>query len=172
MYEIDIHNAQDRLPIDEAFLQQVVRRTLAEERVAEAVISVAVVDNAAIHELNRTYLDHDYETDVLSFLLESEPTEAGIRLEGEVVVSAEMAVETAAEFDWTPHDELVLYLVHGLLHLTGYDDRDPAARQRMRDRERAILGLWDRSLRDPEAAEPVGGPPARRPVDGSSGVDS
>lgn len=172
MFEIEIHNAQDHLPVDEAYLQEVACRTLAEERVASAVISIAVVDNAAIRELNRTYLDHDYETDVLSFLLESEPTDSGPRIEGEVVVSAEMALHSAAEFDWTPGDELVLYLVHGLLHLTGYDDQNPAARQRMRDRERAILGLWDRAPHYKEVVEPVSGASGRRPVAGSSGANS
>ncbi len=64
---------------------------------------------------------------------------AGRRIDGEVLVSAEMAVQMSARFGWSPRDELTLYLVHGLLHLCGYDDLSPAERRLMRQRERTIL---------------------------------
>ena len=54
----------------------------------------------------------------MSFPLEA----AGGCLEGEVVVGAEVARREARRYGWTPHDELLLYVVHGLLHLVGYDD--------------------------------------------------
>ena len=152
MFDIEIANSQDSLDVDESFLQNVAQRTLAEERVTAAQISIALVDHATIRELNRTYLNHDEETDVLSFLLESEeqpdhrpatsPRGAGKRLDGEVIISTDMAIRTAAKFHWSPHEEVVLYLVHGLLHLTGYDDRTDAEKQCMRSRERTILNLW------------------------------
>lgn len=154
MYEIDVANQQDHLEIDEAFLREVAERTLAEEQVAGAEISVAVVDNATIHRLNRQYLQHDDETDVLSFVLqvegrqefspgESGPRGAGKRIEGEVILSAEMAARRAAEFLWSPHHEVVLYLVHGLLHLVGYDDLTEVEQRVMREREGAILRIWN-----------------------------
>jgi probable rRNA maturation factor len=164
MYQIEFANSQDILEIDEAFLHEVARRTLAEEQVQTAEISVAVVDNSTIHELNRRYLAHDCATDVLSFLLEctapAEPPDAppserrrgaGKRLEGEVVLSAEMAAETAASFGWSPHSELALYLVHGLLHLAGYDDLSDPERAIMRAREREILALWKLAPQDHDA---------------------
>jgi probable rRNA maturation factor len=154
MYEIGISNQQEHVQIDEAFLRGVAERTLAEEGVATAEISVAIVDNATIHDLNRRYLEHDFETDVLSFLLESSPEPgfapgapgprgAGRRIEGEIILSGEMAARRAGEFLWSPHDETVLYLVHGLLHLVGYDDLTEAERRIMREREGAILSLWN-----------------------------
>lgn len=159
MYQIDLCNSQERVGVDETFLQEVARRTLEAEQVASAVVSVALVDNAAIHELNRQYLQHDYETDVLSFLLDCEPPAtdapaaqtggaastprgAGKRIEGEVIVSVEMAAQTAEGFRWSAQDETVLYLVHGLLHLCGYDDLTPGEKRVMRAREREILRLW------------------------------
>lgn len=168
-YEIEIANTQDCLEIDEAALRRVAERTLAGERVAEARISVGLVGNSAIRELNRRYLGHDRETDVLSFLLECEggpgetparepPRGAGKRIEGEVIVSAEMARRRAAEFHWSPRDELILYLVHGLLHLAGYDDRSEGERRVMRSRERAMLSLCQISppgKRSREADEPA-----------------
>jgi len=160
MYSIQIANVQDQVEIDESLLRQVTEKTLSAEQVAEAQISIAVVDNARIRVLNCRHLGHDYDTDVLSFLLECEESAApengtpadsgaesrrgrGKRIEGEVVISAEMAAATAGDFDWSPHDEIVLYLVHGLLHLVGYDDCSDAQRQEMRFHERSLLSAWD-----------------------------
>lgn len=159
MYSIQIANVQDQVEIDESLLKQVAEKTLTAEQVAAAQISIAVVDNARIRVLNRRHLDHDYDTDVLSFLLESEesappengsavdpseetPRGRGKRIGGEVVISAEMAAATADDFDWSPHDEIVLYLVHGLLHLVGYDDCSDAQRRKMRFQERSLLSAW------------------------------
>ena len=160
MYSIQIANMQDQVEIDESRLQQIAENTLAAEQVAAAEISIAIIDNARIRVLNRRHLDHDYETDVLSFLLECEESAApeqsarmapvedsplgrGKRIGGEVVLSAEMAAATADDFDWSPHDEIVLYLVHGLLHLVGYDDGSDTQRRKMRSRERSLLSPWN-----------------------------
>ncbi len=149
-YQVEVLNQQDSVACDLSLLQQVVRSVLEQERVLWAAVSLVVVDNSTIHDLNRQFLDHDEPTDVLSFLLECEPAERaqsaggeGKRLEGEVIVSAEMAAQRAGEFGWRPCDELVLYVVHGVLHLCGYDDRTAEAQQLMRARERSILKNWD-----------------------------
>jgi probable rRNA maturation factor len=160
-YRIEIANSQKCLEIDEGLLRDVASRTLAAEGVAQADISLAIVDDPTIHDLNRLHLAHDEPTDVLSFLLASELSRSetadargssrsasagrqgeGKTLEGEVIASAETAVRRAPDFAWSPHDELVLYIVHGLLHLAGYDDLTPAEKRLMRRRERAILALW------------------------------
>ena len=151
MYLIEISNQQSDLQIDEQLLREAVQATLKAEEVAAARISIAIVDNQTIRQLNKRYLGHDWETDVLSFLLECEgPSGAGggsdsscpgrgKRLEGEVVISAEKALQRAPEFHWTAREELVLYLVHGLLHLVGYDDLTEKQRRAMRARERAVF---------------------------------
>ncbi|HEX4073376.1 MAG TPA: rRNA maturation RNase YbeY [Planctomycetaceae bacterium] len=149
-YAVDVRDEQAHLRIPAARIRQIVRHTLAAEKLAAATISVALVDNRAIHDLNRRHLKHDYETDVLSFLFDAEPEFAasstgprgkGRRIDGEIVISAEMAVQSASQFDWSPAEELTLYLVHGLLHLCGYDDLTEPERRLMRRRERAILKL-------------------------------
>ena len=151
MYEIDITNKQHCLEVPADRLRDIVQRTLSEERVRSAVISVAVVDNRTIWRLNRRHLQHDYPTDVLSFLLERDPASipaagprgAGRLIEGEVIVSAEMAMQMAAQYHWRDVDEVCLYLVHGLLHLCGYDDLTPEEQMVMRHRERDILRFWN-----------------------------
>ena len=68
MYQIDIANKQRCLKLTASYVRKVVRQTLKLEEVAEANISVAIVDDAAIHDVNRQFLKHDYPTDVISFL--------------------------------------------------------------------------------------------------------
>ena len=78
-------------------------------------------------------------------------------LEAELVISAEMAATTAREAGTNPNAELILYLVHGLLHLCGFDDRDDASADVMRSREAEVLQRegWDNTF-------PMIGPPGQR----------
>lgn len=133
--EVEIANEQDKLPIDEERLVAAARLLLRSEGITAATISLAVVDDPTIHELNRRHLGHDYATDVLSFVLEASPD----RFEGEVIVSADTAISSAGRFDWSPADELLLYVIHGCLHLAGHDDQTDEARAIMRDREKHYL---------------------------------
>ena len=104
--------------------------------VSRASISIALVDDAAIHRVNRAYLDHDCPTDVISFLL-SEPDDA--ELTGELVVSTQTALAMSAQLKVPAWSELVLYVVHGLLHLCGYDDRSDEDVRIMRAHEKMAL---------------------------------
>jgi probable rRNA maturation factor len=147
MSKISIASPQEIVPIDRAKMREAVRAVLAGEGVADFEVSLAFVDNDTIHTLNKRYLGHDEPTDVLSFPL-SEPNAA--KLSGEVVVGVEVAKAQAAERGHDVQAELVLYVVHGLLHLCGHDDHDDADRTAMRQRERHYLtqlGLPDISPR-------------------------
>jgi probable rRNA maturation factor len=135
MYQVAVAIECSRLPIDQALIRRAVEIVLREAQIDEATVSVAVVDDATIRKLNARFLNHDYATDVLSFVLEQD----GATLDGEVIVSADTAVATAQRLGCPPVDELLLYLVHGTLHLVGYDDLEPELRQTMRRREREVL---------------------------------
>ena len=140
---VDVADEQSIVPVDTAFLAAAVRAVLEGEGVDRATLSIAVVDDAQMCELHARYLGHDEPTDVLSFPLSS----AGEPLEGEVVVSAETAARRAPEFGSTAAAEIVLYVIHGTLHLSGYDDHDEKSRRTMREREKhylARLGLSPR----------------------------
>ncbi|WP_165224320.1 rRNA maturation RNase YbeY [Aquisphaera insulae] len=134
--DVDISNTQRFLGVDAGRLAELARAVLRGEGVSEASISIALVDDATIHRINRQHLDHDWPTDVISFVL-SEPADPG--LVGELVISAEMARSTAAELSEDPDSELELYVVHGLLHLCGYDDTSDGPAAAMRERQRDIL---------------------------------
>ena len=136
MGKIAIASPQEIVATDRARLREVVRTVLDGEGVADAEISLAFVDNPTIHRLNQRYLQHDEPTDVLSFPL-SEPNAA--KLAGELVIGVEVALAQAQERGHDVQTELALYVIHGLLHLCGYDDRTPREKRLMRRREAEAL---------------------------------
>jgi probable rRNA maturation factor len=138
--KVAVANRQARLNIDRRLLSAAVRNVLIEGGIRGGRISIAVVDDPTIHGLNRQFLEHDYPTDVLSFLLEESPR----RFEGEIVVSADTAANRAPDYAWLPADELLLYVIHGALHLVGLDDHKPRDRAAMRAKERDHLARLGR----------------------------
>jgi probable rRNA maturation factor len=131
VFEISLANQQTAHEVDERRLVSAARRVLEDSPFTSAAISLAVVDDLAIHELNRRFLAHDYPTDVLSFVLDQRDA----HLEGEVVLSADTAAAAAAECGWPAGDEQLLYVIHGMLHLVGYDDKTDADAATMRAAE-------------------------------------
>lgn len=138
-YQVAVADQQNVLAINPDRLVAAVTAVLRSERVTAAEVSVAVVDSDTMIRLNTEYLSHEYDTDVLSFLLEEHSAGKDRRLEGEVILSASVALAQAARFDWSPEDELLLYTVHGTLHLCGYDDQSAEDRDVMRTREQEVL---------------------------------
>src|SRR3954462_4520018 len=148
MPRVSIASPQEVVTLEYRRLREVARTVLEGEGVADAEISLAFVDNVTIHRLNKRYLDHDEPTDVLSFPLSEANTK---KLQGELVIGAEVALAQATERGHDVKAELTLYVIHGLLHLCGHDDHDEADAKRMRERERhylAQLGQPDVAPRD------------------------
>jgi probable rRNA maturation factor len=134
---LEILDEQDKLEVPTPTIRDLAIQIFNDADIVSGKLSIVIIDNETIHDLNKQFLQHDYATDVLSFKIE-ENTETGF-LEGEIAVSAEMAIERAPEFGWHPIEELLLYVVHGVLHLVGYDDIEPEDRVLMRDKERYYL---------------------------------
>jgi probable rRNA maturation factor len=134
--DVEISDTQAHLAIDRDSLFSLVASVLRNEGRDRASISIAIVNDEAIKRLNHTHLGHDWPTDVITFPL-SEPHEAV--LAGELVVSAETACAAAIAHNGDPASELALYIVHGLLHLCGYDDRSDADAALLRRRQSEAL---------------------------------
>ncbi|HUG68991.1 MAG TPA: rRNA maturation RNase YbeY [Pirellulaceae bacterium] len=165
MIQVEIANEQSKHVFDADLLRDAVRVVLRGESVDRASVSVAVVDDASIHVLNRKYLQHDYATDVLSFLLSA----ADESLEGEVILSADTAAREAVLYAWTIEEELLLYVIHGTLHLVGYDDASEPERSIMRTKEREYLtALGRQPIDDARATTRCDVVPAERPADGAT----
>ena len=102
-------------------------------------ISVALMNDSEIREVNRKHLSHDYETDVISFDL----TGSDEFLEGEIIASLETADREAQEHGWHGDDELLLYVIHGMLHIVGLQDKKPKETKVMREAEQYYLAQFN-----------------------------
>ncbi len=113
-----------------------------EEITPKAEIGLMFVDNEQIREMNSTYRDKDSATDVLSFPMyeadEAIEDEEEILL-GDIVISLERAAEQAEEYGHSLEREVMYLLVHGLLHLAGYDHMEDDEKKEMRQREEELL---------------------------------
>lgn len=132
---IVIEQAHPHLRIDIHVLRQLINHVATEEGNTLGTLSVVLADHDTVLALNREYLDHDYVTDVLSFDLSDTPD----RIDGEIYVDLDTAAERHDEFGATFEEEARRYVVHGLLHLIGYDDATPAEKAAMRRLENRYL---------------------------------
>jgi probable rRNA maturation factor len=135
---------QRRVAVCPRRLARAADRALAALGRPGGTVEVLVVDDAGIRRLNARFRGIRRRTDVLAFPLEDPRTERG--LVGQVVVSAETAARQARRLAVALADELDLLVTHGVLHLVGYDDRDPVEARLMHERERAILDTGGRRL--------------------------
>ena len=119
-----------------------VQRVLKGEKQWQADISVIFIDGRYCKYINRRYLAHGYSTDVISFTLEE-----GENLEGEIYVNLDRARQQAHRYRVPFANEIARLVVHGALHIMGYDERNPAEAARMKARENGYLALLFREHR-------------------------
>jgi len=134
------------------------RRMLAALGETGADLAVSLVDDREIHRLNRAYRDADRPTDVLAFAMREGPRVPGDHtLLGDVVISVDTAARQARSRAVPVAEEVRTLLIHGVLHLLGYDhERSAAEARRMRARERAVRAALETApraarLRSPDA---------------------
>jgi len=148
MEEIGVHieeNFKDL--IDEEWARKLTRTILkAESAALPYEVSIILTDSEAVQKLNRDYRGVDEPTDVLSFCMlpqENEPSfissPDGITHLGEVIISYPQAARQANERKHSVKQELALLLIHGILHLLGYDHEQPEEGDRMQTREKELL---------------------------------
>lgn len=143
-----ITNEQDKIAVPEDWerkINQVAAICLQEEEIPEeAEVDLLFVDNEAIQEMNREYRNKDSATDVLSFPMyeadEAIDDEEEI-LFGDIVISLERAQEQCQEYGHSLEREVMYLLVHGLLHLAGYDHIEDEDKKQMRAREEELLAV-------------------------------
>jgi len=145
LMEITVRNAQRRVPVDIRRLKSLAGRGLKVLGLEGAQLSVLVVADKRIRRLNRTYRQIDAPTDVLAFpQREGAGPELNPGLLGDVVLSAETADRQAVRLGRTLERELDTLLVHGLLHLAGFDhEASKEAREEMNRWKRKILRGWE-----------------------------
>jgi probable rRNA maturation factor len=133
-----ISSSQKAMRVPRKRIAELVAFTAAAEGAPLAEADVAVVTSRRIARLNRLYLNRPGATDVLSFDL-SGPAERAIR--AQIVVCGDVAAAQARRRKCSAARELMLYVVHGLLHVMGYDDSTPAA-AKMHARQEQLLDAF------------------------------
>lgn len=133
---VAVLNLQRRVKVPKELIRRLAQSALCALGRAGAEVHLAFVNDARLKRLNSQYRGASQPTDILAFSLE---TPGPGRLLGEVVVSAEAARRQARRLRVPVALELQLLVAHGLLHLVGYDDRNPREARLMHERERRIL---------------------------------
>jgi probable rRNA maturation factor len=131
-----VSNLQRRVRVSPGRIRRTAESALSALGRADRDVHVSVVDDPAIRRLNARYLRRRTTTDVLAFDLEAPGPS---RLMGEVIVCADTAKRQARRVGVSVALELDLLVVHGLLHLAGWDDHEPREARLMHEREREIL---------------------------------
>ncbi|HBF39034.1 MAG TPA: rRNA maturation RNase YbeY [Firmicutes bacterium] len=147
-----VNNIQEIVPIEEEWLhllENVLQSGLDTHGKENSEVSVILVDNQYIQELNQQYRGLDQPTDVLSFAMEEDPVEGvdvlpedAPELLGDIFISMERAVEQAKEYDHSLIREVNYLAIHGLLHLLGFDHQTPEDTNEMRAEEEKILAAY------------------------------
>lgn len=130
---VEVENRQDDLPIAPEAFSSLVWAILKGEAAHADEIGVHLVSLEEICQLHEQYFNDSSPTDCISFPIDG-PKERP-RMLGEVVVCPKVAIGYVEERGGDPYQEVALYVVHGMLHLLGYDDLQPADRERMRQAE-------------------------------------
>jgi probable rRNA maturation factor len=136
---VTICSSQRILRVPRKRIDELVAHVAAAERTRLAEVDVAVVGAEEMAALNRRHLGREGATDALSFDLSESPASPLI---AQLVVCADAAVREARGRGLPPQHELMLYVIHGLLHLMGYDDGDARSAARMHAREEELLAAF------------------------------
>jgi probable rRNA maturation factor len=140
---VDVFVANEQaIPLDEDRLSSLARHTLMEEKIGDgAELSVLLVDEGHIKQLNARFAGNDYATDVLAFPM-MEDGEDDTLLLGDVVICPQVAERNAGEMGHGLVDELDALVVHGTLHLLGYDHQDQDEKAKMDERLGEVLASF------------------------------
>lgn len=139
---------------DAEFLQRAALASLIHQSAPPVEVAVVISDDETLRDLNRRYRDVDAATDVLAFPNETKGPFVGAGEQphylGDVIISYSRAAEHAAEASHSVEAELQLLVVHGVLHLLGYDDQAPSDRAEMWEVQEAILDALGVEVNLPE----------------------
>jgi rRNA maturation RNase YbeY len=138
-YKINIFNESIWGYIPRKNITNALQHILLDAGLSSASINVICLNNNALQQMNKKFLEHDYTTDVISFRLDyMEDTKY---IDGEVYLSTEMAESNATEYKVRTTDEICRYAIHGLLHILGYDDNSLEDKEKMRKLEEHYLSI-------------------------------
>lgn len=147
--KITINNLQNKIPVSHKEIKRLAETVLGDDRCCRDDASIILTTDKEIRKLNKRFMRKNSATDVLAFSFrEGDFSNVNpASLLGDVVVSIDAAILNAKIYKTTPQKELYLYIIHGLLHLLGYDDITPRKRAAMRKKEQYYLNRVSKNQR-------------------------
>lgn len=142
--KVEVINNYPGIKVKSLPVKELIRKLLQDEGVKASELNVIFVDDAFLKALHHQYLNENSVTDVITFNLSEIP---GAKTEGEIYISVERAVIQAQEFSVSTDQEIARLIVHGLLHLKGYDDCTQAEQRKMRAMEDFYLKKYNNIFR-------------------------
>lgn len=149
--EISISNKQRTKKINARFLKQIVADALAELEISDAELGIHLVGAKEMARVNWRFLRHEGSTDVITFdhrdfqlpiaNRQLEIANCRLQMQGELFICVDDAIKQAKAFGTSWQAEVVRYVVHGILHLLGHDDLQPALRREMKRAENRLVRL-------------------------------
>ncbi len=136
-YAIEISSTHPDYQLDQHRILSLIVDICNGEKAKVHDLSIVLADHQTVRQLNQSYLNHDYDTDVLSFPL-NDTEETGV-VDGEVYIDLDTAHERHEEFGVSFDEEALRYIAHGVLHLIGYEDDTPDKKEQMRVLENRYL---------------------------------
>jgi probable rRNA maturation factor len=136
--KVEIRQGCSGSPLSSQQIEDLVRKVCPEFAVTRATVSLSVVDDREITEINTEFLGHNYSTDVISFDLSDDTKEDSERV-FDIIVNCRKAEREAGKLGHSQSSELALYIIHGLLHNLGFDDVTPEQTKEMQKRENRLL---------------------------------
>ena len=130
--EIILKNLQKKIPIPQAKILKAAKAAFRKLRLARNDLSIVFVGSQRMRAVNKKYLKHDYVTDVLTFDLGES---------GEIIICPQIACVNAKEHQTSTENEIILYVIHGILHLAGFDDHSSKDILQMRHMENELLNF-------------------------------
>ncbi len=143
MNKISIKNLQKKIKINSRSLKTLANNVLKHQGITSAELSVVLVDDLQIADLNKRYLNHNYSTDVLAFRMsDGLHGEINPQVLGDVVLSVDTAEAQAARLKLSIESEVSLYLIHGILHLLGFSDKTKSGSNKMKKMQEELMDSY------------------------------
>jgi len=128
--------------IDKRQVHKLVASLKKEFELSISFLSISFINSKEIREINKKYLKHDYETDVISFNYSEKQKE----IDGEILISFEEANNNAQKFNVKYGTELCRLVIHGILHLLDFDDKNEKSKKIMKQTENKLINKYNFAL--------------------------
>ncbi len=134
------------MAIAEKVVKKIVNKILSEAQVRRYKVCIAFLDNKKIRQLNKVFLGCNCPTDVLAFPYQVVKKNKRQIFSADIAISTEMAIRNSKFFKTSVQEELTLYIIHGILHLLGFDDTTKAKKKKIEKEQSHLLNIFKKDI--------------------------